>query len=436
MAASPPVTVPNVTVQRPSTDTPGVQEARTHFPGSTTNPFNQPSQHIVHNAVAGSAPNFGNISQDDRLLTSPRSRAAQTYTPPFQQNLRPARDRSTSAHVTTQPHDVSVVTDAVSPVPMHQRPSPEDPRATMFRNAAYNAPSPSNGSTKQPEMQQTNRGNTPFMPSPDIRPPSDDTINMPQQPRKFVSPSDSGPSMPNLFIPSTYAPPTEERQARDRSESDSGLNSSTAASGQDQPKKSVKFNPKPEFSDAPSTTKRDRRMSDSDIDSPEAQRRRRHERERERDLDRDRNSHHRSERHEYDAGDDFSDDTPFEDHRRRSRDRGERSDKDRDRGNRHGSRRERSNTQSLDRDSGSARDRALDPKRSNTLSGSNSRKSRRRDGSPDSDATVDLPPRFDEKGRRRDRSHGDDERSPEQDILAEKLDEILGGLWGGGSKRR
>lgn len=444
---SPPIVGPNVTVQRPSGDTP---EPTNRYPRATASPFQQPAQPTVHDAVTDPARDPSAISPRDKSGQQ-SSRAAQAYTPPLQHTTRPTRDGGLSSQATPQPRNIPVVTDGPSPTPMQQRPKPEDPRVTAFRNAAYNAP-PLQSSAKQPEMQQKNRGNTPLMPSPDIRPPSDDTVNMPQQPRTFTAPGDSGASMPNLSIPSTYIPPTEERRPRDRSQSNSDIDSRPASGaatpragtpGQEQPKKSVKFNPKPEFSDAPSTTARGT-VSDSEADSPDARRRRRHDRERERerdrDHDRDRDSHRRH-GHGYDAGDDFSDDTPLEDHRRRSHDRGEKSDrdKDRDKGTRHSSRRERSNTQSLDRDSGSARERDRDPKRSDTLSGS-SRKSRRRDrdGSPGSDTTIDLPPRFDEKGRKRPEKHKDKDvdRSPEQDVLAEKLDEILGGLFGGGSSSK
>lgn len=442
--------------QQPPMGTPEVHESRNRYPENTANPLNGPWPHTFHDVATGPTPGPSNISPGDRGHAQQSSRAARTYTPPLHEPPRAARDRSTSSQVSPRPLDVPVVADGPSPAPIQQRSRPEDSRMTAFRNAAYNAPPPSQSTARQPEMQQTNKRNSPFMPSPDIRPPSDDTIQLPQQQRTFMGPNESGPSMPNLSIPSTYVPPIEERRTRDRSQSQSRHASGVATPKpttpvQDLPKKSVSFNPRPEFSDAtPSTTTRDQPVADSDLDTPDVQRRRRHEREQERNRDWDRGRQDR-ERHGYDAGDDFSDDTPLEDHRRRSHDRGDRSDRDRDkdkdRGTRHSSRRERSDTQSLDRDAGSARDQG--PKRSNTLGGgssSSSRKSRRRDDSPGSDTTIDLPPRFDEKGRRRDDRaqdrdrERDPERTPEQDDLAGKLDNILGGLFGGGgsgsSKRR
>ena len=452
-AMSPPMVGPNVTVQRPSTSTPGSQQPRTRFPGTAANPFEQKTQNTVHNSENPSP----GARPGGRSPMPADSRAAKAYTPtppPFEP--RQEQDRSTPNHFTSQAPQTQVrdappvVTDAPTPLNnRNPRTMPEDPRVTAFRQAAYNAPMPQpqpqpqstvhdvvtdpTAQRRQPEMQQTNRGNAlniPLMPSPDIRPPSDDAIPEPQQQRmRYRNPDESAPSMPQLFIPERRSPisqaytppppqPEPERQPRrDRSRSQSQPRTAPQLDGDatprvgtpTEPKKSVSFNPKPEYSEAPApVAARDRPAGGSEADPPEASRTRRDDPQRPRNRD----------RRGYDAGDDFSDDTPHEDRRRRSQDR----DKDRPS---QSSRRERSNTQSLDRDSG--RDQHRASKRSNTGTGSSSRGKRRDkdwDESPDSDSTVDLPARFDERGK---------PRNPEEDLIADSLDKILGGLFGGGS---
>lgn len=307
-----------------------------------------------------------------------------------------------------------------------------------------------NGSTKQnqprrPEMAQRDSSRSfvaPFMPSPDMRPPSDDSL--PERPygqlREYAQ-QDNAPSMPDLVIPShehtgTSVKPPDDRPTRPRSPSVGDAANPRARRPSPTPanshKRSVSFNPRLDFNEAP---KNRHDVSESDNDSPDTSRRKRHdkERERNRDRDRDHHSHRDKERRGYEAGDDFSDDTPFEDHRRRSRDNG---DKDRER---RSSRRERSSTQSLDRDQDRDRDRNDDrrekPKRSSTMSGGSHHHRRGRDESPGSDDTEYLPERFDDRGRQKPGSYGKKgDRSPDQDLLAQSLDQILGGIFGKGKK--
>lgn len=282
---------------------------------------------------------------------------------------------------------------------------------------------------------------TPFMESPDMRPPSDDSLPDRSSGRSpgFITREDNAPSMPNLFIP-TQSPDqidlkskqAEDRPARPRTPSPDEDSAPRERPPSPTPvnsrKRSVSFNPRLDFNEAPKN--RSHPVSDSEDDDPEVARRKRRERERERDRGRDRDHHERNRdkhRRGYDGGDDFSDDTPFEDHRRRSR------DNDRDR---RSSRRERIDTQSLDRDQDrdGDHDRHDRPKRSNTMGGSSSSGShhhhrRDRDRSPGSDETVDLPDRFDDKGRRK------NDKTSDQDLIAQSLDQILGGLFGGKGKK-
>lgn len=344
---------------------------------------------------------------------------------------RPVLKSAPQSKASTEPASTPRVDPRASPEPM-RIPQPIRP----------------DGDTKQdqssrPEMAQRNSHHgfvAPFMPSPDIRPPSDDILpeRSNNQPPVYVAP-ENAPSMPNLIIPSpkdsgSNTKSTDDRPTRPRSPSVGDAAkprvrrpSPTPANTQ---KRSVSFNPRLDFNEAPKNLHHD--TSESDNDSPDTSSRKRHERERERDRgrDRDNHSHRDKDRRGYDAGDDFSDDTPFEDHRRRSRDSG---DKDRDR---RSSRRERSNTQSLDRDQDRDRDRDRNqdrydkPRRSNTTSEGSQRHHRRdRDGSPGSDDTEYLPERFDERGRPK-----KSDRTSDQDILAQSLDQILGGLFGKGKK--
>lgn len=450
-----PIVSPTARAPPPSAGTPGGQEVRYQYPENTPQPQYNPQPNTYHDIATASTPGPSTSQLGERAPAQPSSRAARTYTPPINELSRPARDRSTSSQISPQSRDVPIVTDGPSPISTQQRPKSELPSLTALRDAAYGPLSTPQGTANQSEEQPINTRNAPSMPPADHRPPPYDTVPVPQQQNSYVAPNDSGPSMPNLSIPSTYVPPTEERRARDRSQSESRLAPDPATPRptspvQDLPKKSVSFNPRPEVNELPSTSTRDGKVADPDIENPDVQRRRRQEREQERSRDRDRNRGRRDrERHDYDAGDDFSDDTPLEDHRRRSHERGDRSDrdkdkyKDKDKGSKYSSRRERSNTQSLDQDSGSARDQ--EPKRpSASASGdgisSSSRRSRR-DESPSSDVTIDLPPRFDEKGQRREEGERTRERKPEQNNLGGKSDDIFerfyaGGSGGGSSRRR
>lgn len=444
-------------------------------------------------------PNFPSQNRDIPVVTdNPSPTPNQTRSPipedPRVTAFRQAAYNAPTPQPQSQPMPRSDPTGSgiSSPIPNQQPPAQaQNPRVAAMRNAAADASSPSpspsaspspfwnsdslpreqtptptpQSQTVQPEMKQTNRGNTPimapFMPPPDIRPPSDESFRIPtpDQRRAFINQNDSAPSMPSLVIPersnqnvSPYPPgpeqPQPERRERDRSQSiprsvPGPSNGVESMSGRSSPtsqlshRKSVSFAAKPEYSEAPPPVSRhhDSAISDSDAEAHNSSRRKRHERER--DRDHHRHSHDRD-RHAYDAGDDFSDDTPSDDRKRRSHERNR--DQDRDRGSRHSSRRERSNTQSLDRESGSARDNDRDPKRSNTISSSSSsRHHRDRDPSPTgSDDTVDLPDRFDNRGRRKPGSYGGGSRSTEQDVIADSLDQILGGLFGtsGHSKKR
>lgn len=529
---SPPLQGPNITIQRPSISTP-VHQPKNKFPGNPTNPFIQSARGDWENRggnSSGDASPGARPGEASRSPAPPNSRAAQSYTPPPQPTPQPMPfnepERSLSAQSNPQANDqqqnreIPVVSDTPSPAPNQSRNViPEDPRVTVFRQAAYAAPTPTHQSpfqardesvgtgirnpspvqppnaqvpnprvtamknaayaapsssprpqegevdrtptptpqnqSSQPEMQQTNRRGTsfvpPFMPSPDIRPPSDDSLPTPMTAQRiaYTNQNDSASSMPIMFIPEEpspnlhpHAPPTSqpqpERRERDRSQSvpRSGPIPATESELTSKPgspvsqlshRKSVSFAAKPEYSEAPppAPRHRDQPSYDSDPENADSSRRRRHERDGERDRDQHRHKRDR-ERRGYDAGDDLSDDTPSDDRRRRSHDR-------EGRGPRHSSRRERSNTQSLDREQD--RDRYRDPKRSNTMGGSSSSSSRRhRDPSPTgSDETVDLPDRFDDRGRRKPGSYGEGARSKDQDLIADSLDQILGGLFGGSS---
>lgn len=356
-----------------------------------------------------------------------RKMQAPTAIPSYMQ--RPAPRSAPQSRSPTDSTSIPRTDSRASPEPM-RIPQPIRPNGDTVQNQP-----------SRPEMTQrnSNRGFVaPFMPSPDIRPPSDDSL--PDRPYNqlpvYVAP-ESAPSMPNLTIPSpkdsaSDIKPVEDRPTRPRSPSMGDAANPRARRPSPTPanthKRSVSFNPRLDFNEAPKNVHHD--TSESDNDSPDTSRRKRHEGERERDRDRDRDhhSHRDKDRRGYDAGDDFSDDTPFEDHRRRSRDTG---DKDRDR---RSSRRERSNTQSLDRDQDRDRDRGQDrydkPRRSNTTGEGSHRQHRRdRDGSPGSDDTEYLPERFDERGRPK-----KNDRTADQDILAQSLDQIFGGLFGKGKK--
>lgn len=483
---SPPTVGPVVTLQRPSVSTPTIQQPRNNFPGNAENPFaRKPSPENPGRgegrgiALGEVSPGYGGTPQPpeaSKLPSRSLSRAAQAYTPVSHNVSAPAQDHAMRLP-TPQPNNIPTVTDQPTPLASNANadssrerdiskttprfvPQPHAPaepsgipqseiRASSdIARVPQSAGQPEGRQPEQgrkPEMVQNNASRsfvTPFMPSPDIRPPSDESL--PERPydpfRDFISQKDDLPSMPNLIIPSSEhskpnAGPTEERAPRPRSPSASGTvtprpPSPTPANSH---KRSVSFNPRLDFNEAPRNI--DRHVSDSDGESPSTARHGRRERERETDRDRDRGrdrDHYRDrdrdrDRRGYDGGDDFSEDTPFEDRRRRSYDRGA---KDRER---RSSRRERTNTQSLDREQD--RERHARPRRANTMGGGSSRHHRRdRDGSPGSDETIDLPERFDERGRQKPGSYGGrGERSPEQD-LAESIDQILGGLFGKGRK--
>lgn len=433
MAISPPFVGPNVTVQRPSTSASG-PEPQEQVPGSTVNPFAPTTnERSIHREEQFEQRTQSPIVQQTNTTTPlrPSSRAARNYTPV--ELPREARERSSSTQ--RYKNDIPVVTDSPSPLP-RQRNMVEDPRVTAFRNAAYASPPRdlnAQRTDKQPEMQQMNRSNIPFMPSPDVRPPSDTSLPLAVHHRDTMDDNLDAPSMPALSVPDLpgTAPATSAnlgRRERSRSKSASRKNSTdsidTLRAFSPSHKKSVSFAAKPDYNEAPKQAQQDERYSSPGRSDETVSRSERSERSRERD--RDRQHRHSNRDHQYDAGDDFSDDTPFEDDRRRSQDR-----RERDRGNRHDSRRERSNTQSLDREK--ERDKHRDPRRSKTISSTDndrSRSGRKRDDSPGSDSTIELPDRFDRQGRQ---VSG---RSKDEDVLAEKLDQILGGLFGGSSKKR
>ncbi|KAK5101378.1 hypothetical protein LTS08_004985 [Lithohypha guttulata] len=503
IATTPPVIGPNIAMPRPLNSTSANQQSTSGNPASVNEPYQQPKYGEPNNS---STP-FPGPRPAERLPERSASRAAKAYTPTPPLVPQDTARRQPSPLASVQAETIPVITDRPSPLPSQQRQLPEDPRVTAFRQAAYNAPPPSQQravdpaaaqpdmtahdrvtkpqpQNKQPEMQQTNRGVSPFisMPSPDIRPPSDEYIPIPQpQQAHFDNPyqSQSVPSMPNLFVPEPIAQttkpqtytastrePRQERRTRSRSQSQPRSVTNTTAPGTattsrtatPEPKKSVSFAPQVEFSDAPvvppASSSRDRPYADSE-NNPDTTRPRRHDRDplqpstTSNGNRRTRDKNGRG----YDAGDDLSDDTPFEDHRRRThndRDRSRDTGGGGDRGVRHSSRRERRPQSPPDRDT-------TDPnKRSNTMSGSgssgsSSKQKRRstRDNSPDSDATVDLPERFDERGKRKPGSYDLGTRSPEEELIAQGLDKILGGLFkgsgsgsgvgsggGGSSKRR
>lgn len=370
-------------------------------------------------SIAGNQPSPSTAMSQAEAEARSRNLPAPTAIPPHMQKAAPKPVRQLQASPETM--SIPQANARASPQPMRIPQSVPRPESATRRQSI------------QPEMAQksSTRGfATPFMPSPDMRPPSDDSL--PERPYGQVSdyPAENAnaPSMPNLYIPSTEPTGFDAKKAEDRP-----ARPRTPSSDEDAPtkprqpsptpvnsrKRSVSFNPRLDFNEAPKH--RTPHDSDTEEDSPDTARRKRRERERGRDRDhheRNRDKHRRG----YDAGDDFSDDTPFEDHRRRSRDNGDRD--------RRSSRRERSDTQSLDRDQDRDRNRHDRPKRSNTMGGGNSSSHHRkdRDRSPDSDDTEVLPDRFDERGRKK------ADRSSDQDILAQSLDQILGGIFGKNKK--
>ena len=470
------ITAPVINVQRPSTST---EDSRSgsNFPGSNPNPFHPqsqeqhttpfpgvpspryepgsrtrdtstaadvstplPNEHVlVHDIVTrspsgqsigrpqGSVPLAQPTPQNPYLqqtynvaspTTNGRSSAAARYTPVNQPTPRLPTTANNTIRGDRAPRERSVTPTRSTQATF------EDPRATAFQ---------------QPEMTQTNRDRIPFMPSPDIRPPSNDSLPRRSIHDMYPMKNSNTPSMPNLTIPqpftqrppqtqqsaSSYVPPTEQvfvsadqRQPRSRSPG------TPAASTTPTNEKRVSFAPKPEFSEAPKIPNVE--PDDADL-ARHRQRERPSERANEKDGDRDRDRDRRQHdggRRDYDAGDDFSDDTPFEYKRRKSHDRGG-GERDRDGGQRkRSSRRERTDAQSPDREADSNRDR--DRNRDDEKSTPRTSSRRKRDGSPSSDTTVDLPERFNSQGRKK-QGNSKSGQASEQDTLTESIGKLLGG---------
>lgn len=216
-------------------------------------------------------------------------------------------------------------------------------------------------------------------PSINVQPPSESSSD-----HTFTT------SVPNLTVPVTHIPSGERRDSVPSEE-----------------KKHVQFASRPEFSRSISG---DDQSTDTEIISPDTSRRRRH--------------HYETNRG-YEASDD-TDTLPEEDPRSRAYDtasssrRRERDERDRasgdstPRGNRSRDRdRDRSRELPRDRDD---RDRTRDQE---NRRGSRSQRERQRQDPEESDATIELEPRFDDKGRRKPDANSDP--------LASKLDEILAG---------
>lgn len=319
-----------------------------------------------------------------------------------------------------------------------EQPEPVRPEEEDRSRAVQTAPTQ--------EVQRDPRNRTPSMSPPDPRPPSVPSP-IPPPVQFFSTPSfDSVPSMPNLTIPpveprSAYIPPSEEgpqyrtpppetrqpemrqRDVSPRSQAPLYDETPVVASPLEMPqvapeaahdaapeaapetdqeaheRKHVSFAAAPEFQEAPKPNQDSTSDPRSHSHSHSHSSRSSHNRDRDRDEDHSRRSNRRPRDRHYDAGDDFSDDTPQEDHRRRSRG-GSRDD--------YNNRDRRRSDRDRDRDSGAS--------------------STRRSGhhSPGSDDTEELPARFDEHGRRKNQSQS------VQDDIAGKLDEILGS--GGSSK--
>jgi hypothetical protein len=208
---------------------------------------------------------------------------------------------------------------------------------------------------------------TPFYEAP-VPPPPPAYVPAVSQPVSSYEPPGSAPPI-NPSRQETYPPPSTRSVSPPRSQSQ------PPASG----RKSVQFAEKPEFSDAARV-------------EPEAS-----------GTDRPRQKHKHSHSRGYEAGDD-TDSTPDE-QRRGTRDSASRSlhpesaDPER---RRH--RRRRSHEPSSSRADASSSSRGPELERV---------------ASPDSDVTVDLPARFDEKGRKK--------TEPGDDPLADRLDEMLAG---------
>lgn len=391
------------------------------MPTGTDQPTSPANESRVGSQPRGISPTTA-MSQSEAKARS-RNMPAPTAIPPHMQNpgQRPGRQSQNSPEPTTAREASS-------------RASPES--MTIPHSAHQEATMPRSQSTGTVVGQQApNRSfATPLMESPDMRPPSDDYLpdqSYGQTP--LYSPqNENAPSMPNLTIPSPDQTGLSNNKADDRParpRTPSSDENTTPRPRQPSPtpvnshKRSVSFNPRLDFNEAPKN--RTQHNSDSEDDSSNIASRKRRDRERDRDKGRDRDPQEKSRdkhRRGYDAGDDFSDDTPLEDHRRRSR------DNDRDRKS---SRRERTDTQSLDRDQDRDRDQDDRPKRSSTMGGSSSsHHSRRgRDRDSDSDSIEDLPPRFDERGRKK-------SATSDQELLAQSLDQILGGLLGGSKRKK
>ena len=221
-------------------------------------------------------------------------------------------------------------------------------------------------------------GAPPFSPQINVHPPS----MSPPPPPPSVAPAPHEVTQSNFYMPPTdraVSPPrTRERATSQPPPSDLNV-----------PRKSVQFAEKPEVSEAAPVA------VEPDATAPEDRRHRHH---------RDRTARG------YEAGDD-TDSTP-DDMRRRSQ-------KDRDRG----SERSRDPEAATAGEDGKKRRhhhrrRSADPSRSDA--GPSTSVDRDRALSPaESDATVELPSRFDDKGRRR-TEVGDDQ-------VADRIDEILQG---------
>lgn len=268
--------------------------------------------------------------------------------------------------------------DPATDNPLASSPSAAD------RGDARSEPRPGPNERSQDVRPDTKRDDLPYMPSPDLRPPSDNMI--PSSPNvhahRTATSRNDVPSMPNLFVPS----PAHEERPRS-SLSDTRV---SAVLAPEEPRKSVSFNPQNEYQEAP--TGRARAYSDPEVSNPDLSRpsQRKHE-----PGERSRLDDHERHRHE-------KPDTEFDTERDRDRRNRERTDQGRERAASHSG-----------------------------ISNSSRHRQDRSPASDDSGETIDLPARFDDRGNRKSNSNG---RTADQDLIADKIDELLGGKSAGVGK--
>lgn len=329
--------------------------------------------------------NTRGVDVHESPLRVPLSSAAKAYTPPnYNPVLGVTHDR-TASEVHGRQNNGSTSRSLSESPEMRRRSDMAQPAPTYFASKHTSSSRPNENESnlrsearagrnrRHQEAQYNNaRENLPSMPSPDLRPPSEGTTTSSPDASPYANASGGNrqPSMPNLFVPS----PPHGARARSLS-ADTSVSDMLASAER---RKSVSFNPQTEYQEAPAS--RVRSYSDSQLSNP--------------DISQPRQRSHESRDDRYQQASAASE---FDDRHRRAR-----ADPGRERAASHSG-----------------------------VSDSSRPRRNRSPSTDDSGETIDLPARFDDRGNRRSNTNG---RTADQDLIANKIDELLGGKAAGVGK--